>query len=276
MQAWSPFYWADYVADTSQLSLVEHGAYFMLMAHYYNTRKPLPANASILHRVCRATTDAEQEAVAVILTAYFRRDGEFYYHNRIDKELAKSLQISEVRRNAAHKRYVAKAHAKDMQKQVHLHTQSQSQSQEPNTKAKATSAFDLPEWVPKEAWDHYEEMRRKIRKPMTDQARIWGVSQLTRLRAQGHDPRGVLEQSVFNSWQGLFPIGGDRHDSHNRKAETFGQIAVSNTRRAAEAVLARSGVSSEPRPALNVQPGTDGAGLRALAATASTVPAKGD
>jgi uncharacterized protein YdaU (DUF1376 family) len=133
MQAWFPFYLADYVADTGQLSLAEHGAYLMLMAHYYNTGKPLPANASVLHRVCRAQTDLEQEAVAVVLTAYFKRDGELYRHSRIDRELAKSIEISELRRNAANKRHASRR-ASDLQSScktdandLHKHTQSQSQ-----------------------------------------------------------------------------------------------------------------------------------------------------
>lgn len=83
----------------------------------------------------------------------------------------------------------------------------------PNTKSKAStkapSAFQLPDWVPQEAWDHYEEMRQKIRKPMTDQARKWAVGQLERLKARGNDVGQVIEQSVGNSWQGLFPLRED-------------------------------------------------------------------
>src|SRR5262249_14446572 len=143
-QPWSPFYWADYVADTGQLSLTEHGAYLMLMAHYYNTGQPLPANASILHRVCRATTDTEQEAVAVVLTAYFKRDGDVYRHSRIDRALAKCQYKSTVRRNAAQKRHAnahAKDHANDMQMQVHMHTQPQPQ---PHIKPLPPSAAKNP------------------------------------------------------------------------------------------------------------------------------------
>ena len=93
---------------------------------------------------------------------------------------------------------------------------------ESNTKAKALSAFVIPNWVPKEAWDHYEEMRRRIRKPMTDQARKWGIETLARLRAQGHNPIQVLEQSVFNSWQGLF-APKEPHDSNTQAGRSSGQ-----------------------------------------------------
>src|SRR5437016_13313950 len=85
---WSAFYWADYVADTGHLSLAEHGAYLLVMAHYYRTRRPLPANASVLHRICRCTTDAEKHATEEVLIQFFSLDGDVYRHKRIDVELA--------------------------------------------------------------------------------------------------------------------------------------------------------------------------------------------
>lgn len=66
--------------------------------------------------------------------------------------------------------------------------------------------FVLPSWIPREAWDEYEIMRKKIRKPMTDKARTLAIAELENLRNAGHDPEMVLNQSVLNSWQGLFPL----------------------------------------------------------------------
>jgi uncharacterized protein YdaU (DUF1376 family) len=130
--AWSPFYWRDYIADTGHLSLEEHGAYLLLMAHYYSTGRPLPANTSILHRVCRCTNEAESAATDRVLREFFVLDGGFYRHKRIDRELAKAADISEKRRtaaNAKHKKSNAVAGANAEQVQVHLHTQSQPQPQ---------------------------------------------------------------------------------------------------------------------------------------------------
>ena len=74
------------------------------------------------------------------------------------------------------------------------------------TKAKAQAPFIVPEWVPTQAWQGYEEMRRRNRKQMTDRARELAVKRLNELREAGHDPEAVLNQSTFNSWQGLFPL----------------------------------------------------------------------
>jgi len=66
--------------------------------------------------------------------------------------------------------------------------------------------FIIPNWVPKEIFKEYKKMRQKIRKPMTDRAIELAIKKLETLKSEGHDPKKVLEQSILNSWQGLFPL----------------------------------------------------------------------
>lgn len=61
------------------------------------------------------------------------------------------------------------------------------------------------EWVPQPEWAAFEEMRRRIRKPMTDRARELAVAELAKLRDEGHEPEAILNYAVMNSYQGLFP-----------------------------------------------------------------------
>lgn len=93
--------------------------------------------------------------------------------------------------------------------------------------------FRLPDWIPDRAWRDYEEMRQRIRKPMTDRARELAVRQLADLRVRGHPPEAVLQQSIFNSWQGLFEIksGGGNGLS---KAEQRQRSNLAAARRALE------------------------------------------
>ena len=79
----------------------------------------------------------------------------------------------------------------------------------PRKRAGGVGAIELPAWVPTEPWADFVEMRRAIRKPMTPKAQRLNLSELEKLRDDGHDPRAVLEQSVANSYQGLFPIKAD-------------------------------------------------------------------
>ena len=64
----------------------------------------------------------------------------------------------------------------------------------------------LPEWLPAAPWAAFVEMRAKIRKPLTGTAKTLIFKRLEALRAEGNDPEAVLNQSVMNSWQGVFPL----------------------------------------------------------------------
>jgi hypothetical protein len=66
--------------------------------------------------------------------------------------------------------------------------------------------FILPNWIPEDKWRSYCEMRTRIRKPMTDNAKNLIISDLNKLSSKGYDPGDVLDQSVKNSWQGVFEI----------------------------------------------------------------------
>jgi hypothetical protein len=66
--------------------------------------------------------------------------------------------------------------------------------------------IQLPLWLPVDAWEGYIEMRRRIRKPLTEYGKKLALNRLEELAAQGHTPSAVLEQSIFNSWQGLFEV----------------------------------------------------------------------
>ena len=101
---WYARYPGDYGRKTRHLSMMEHGAYALLLDHYYNTGKPLPANADQLHRICMAFAEAEQAACMAVLHEFFilREDG--WHNDRADEELLKRSEISEKRSKAASRR----------------------------------------------------------------------------------------------------------------------------------------------------------------------------
>ena len=82
------------------------------------------------------------------------------------------------------------------------------------TRARARD-FVLPDWIDSETWDAFEEMRRKIKRPLTDRARQLTLGKLSELRAQGHASKAVLEQSILNSWQGVFPLRNEWLSNRN-------------------------------------------------------------
>lgn len=84
------------------------------------------------------------------------------------------------------------------------------------------SDFDLDPKIPVELWLDFEAMRKRIRKPMTHRARSLVVRELIKLEVDGHPVAAVLEQSIRNCWQDVFPIrqpNGSQQPAQAKAAE---------------------------------------------------------
>tara|TARA_R110000868_G_C10960892_1_gene768480 strand:- start:3741 stop:4403 length:663 start_codon:yes stop_codon:yes gene_type:complete len=79
----------DYAKDTPHLTLLEHGAYRVLMDAYYIAEKPLTLDMERLYAIVRATRPAERKVVDSVLAEFFIKDETGYHHKRIDEELEK-------------------------------------------------------------------------------------------------------------------------------------------------------------------------------------------
>jgi uncharacterized protein YdaU (DUF1376 family) len=99
-RAWMPLYVADYLADTGHLSSAEHGAYLLLIMHYWQNGG-LPTDDRRLARICRMTPDEWADAKPTI--ADFFEGG--WKHRRIDDELKAAQEISHKAREKAEKRW---------------------------------------------------------------------------------------------------------------------------------------------------------------------------
>lgn len=93
---WMPLYVADYLADTRHLGALEHGAYLLLILHYWQTGG-LPDDDTQLARIACCTSTEWRKARGVV--AAFFEPG--WKHGRIAAELLKASQISEKRRGVA-------------------------------------------------------------------------------------------------------------------------------------------------------------------------------
>lgn len=83
-----PHHIGDYAAATRGLSLMEHGAYRVMLDLYYLDEKPLPADTARLCRALGARTRDEKAAVCFVAACYFRKEGRRLHHKRCDEEIA--------------------------------------------------------------------------------------------------------------------------------------------------------------------------------------------
>ena len=57
-----------------------------------------------------------------------------------------------------------------------------------------------------EALDAFAEMRKRIKKPLTDRAKQMVLKKLQGMAADEETQIAILNQSTMNSWQGIFPL----------------------------------------------------------------------
>jgi uncharacterized protein YdaU (DUF1376 family) len=79
-----PLFWGDYLADTKHLATVQHGAYLLLIQHYWSN-EGLPDNDHELARITGLPLHSWRQMRPTI--AKFFHDG--WRHKRIDRELRK-------------------------------------------------------------------------------------------------------------------------------------------------------------------------------------------
>lgn len=70
----------DYARDTAHLSLLEHGAYTILLDRFYATEQGIPADQA--HRIARAKSRDEKAAVDAVLAEFFTLENGAYVQKR--------------------------------------------------------------------------------------------------------------------------------------------------------------------------------------------------
>lgn len=142
-RAWMPLHIDDYLADTGHLTGAEHGAYLLLIMHYWQNGC-LPENERLIARIARMDA-AQWEDSREILAMLF---GPGWSHKRIDTELAKADEIIEKRRSAGKARQekskpVAQAEQVVSTCSAHAHTRAGTPSTKNLTDTEA-DASDAP------------------------------------------------------------------------------------------------------------------------------------
>ncbi len=89
---WMPMYWADYFADTGELSVIEHGAYLLLIGHYWR-KGPLPDDDERLARIARCTP-SEWRRVRPAVAGFFTVADGVWTHSRIEREWERAANIT--------------------------------------------------------------------------------------------------------------------------------------------------------------------------------------
>lgn len=87
---WMPLAIGDYLADTSHLDTTQHGAYLLLLMHYWR-KGPLPNDAEQLANICRLSAEAWAINSRTILPFFKIEEDGMLHQKRQDAEREKAL-----------------------------------------------------------------------------------------------------------------------------------------------------------------------------------------
>lgn len=93
-------------------------------------------------------------------------------------------------------------------------------------KGKKDIYSDLPEPL-KDALKDFEQMRVRIKHPMTDRAKTILLNKLNQLAGDDTELKiKILEQSMFHSWQGVFPLNEEEYQKKPQPIDEYEQAGL--------------------------------------------------
>jgi uncharacterized protein YdaU (DUF1376 family) len=136
-------YIGDYQRDTGTLTLAEHGAYMLMLQHYYATERPLPAGRE-LHRLLRAESRQERDAIEAVANRFWRLTDAGLVNDRADEEIVKGQAQAEVNRAIAVQREARKRATNEARKEHESCTTRKPNHSHSHTKTSEANASGVP------------------------------------------------------------------------------------------------------------------------------------
>lgn len=140
----------DYAKDTAHLSMLEHGAYSLLLDRYYGTEAGIPSAQA--HRVARARSKEEKQAVDDVLAEFFSLADGVWINQRAEEEIAKAhVKINAAKENGKKggrpKKHVPGSETETQEKPSGLFVGSETETQEKAHQAPSTRHQLTPEAI---------------------------------------------------------------------------------------------------------------------------------
>jgi uncharacterized protein YdaU (DUF1376 family) len=220
----------DYSKATAHLSILEHGAYLLMLHHHYATEAPLPADEAVICRIIRATSKAEAAAVRAVLSEFWTLTPDGWVNERAADEIQAASELrdlnsekgklggrpkkadSKAEENPPAFSRVSSGKAEQKPSQTPDSTSQKRGINPPNPPAAAPPSPELPPGLLPETWKAFRDHRQRLRAPLTPRAEKLLLDKLATLCADGADPNALVDRSIEHGWKGLFPLNGSRAD----------------------------------------------------------------
>ncbi len=199
----------DYSKKCGRLTMLQHGAYTLLMDACYD-REKFPTLEEAIDWTW-ASTEAEIEAVKFVLIRFFKLSGDAQYvQDRILLELHEYHSKAETNKRIALEREAKRRGQSTNREQLVNESPPNHKpltiNQEPRTnkeKKGASAEIVFPDGLDQQAWIRWLEYRKAAGKALKQVS--WS-SAMQALAKHGPNQMAVVDQSIANGWQGLFAI----------------------------------------------------------------------
>lgn len=193
----------DYAKDTSHLSVMEHGAYTLLLDYYYSTEKPIPDDRC--ERIAKAYAEDERAAVAVVLSEFFKRKGKFWIHSKCEHIIDEAKQKTLSAQSSATARWHGKKDANALRTHCERNASHKPLATTPLTTTKkdqkiGAEAPDLFPGIDHQAVADFKALRKAKKSPITKTA-IEGI--FREAAKAGMSPQEAITICCERGWAGF-------------------------------------------------------------------------
>jgi hypothetical protein len=99
------------------------------------------------------------------------------------------------------------------------------------------------DWIDEGAWYGFMEMRRTIKKPMTERAISMVINRLEKLKQNGHDVNACLDQSTLHCWQDIYPLKDTEIPNMKREYNRTAEAPMTREQKTAADIVRREVMS---------------------------------
>lgn len=197
------FHIGDYRSSTAHLSNEEDLAYRRLLDFYYDTELPIPLDTQWVSRRIRVAN----EVVINVLKDFFIQTDDGWIQETCIKNIHEYHHKAETNRangksGGRPKKPSGLPVATQSEPSGNLNHKPLTTNHKPNIKKEPLTL--VPDWLSLETWNAFVEMRKKIKKPMTDYAMKLLLGKLTKMKEAGVDVDLALQNSILHGWQDVY------------------------------------------------------------------------
>ncbi len=202
---WYPLYHEAFAMDTQAWTVAEIGALIRLMNHQW-ANGSVPEDPSRLAMICRVSPEEWAEIWPTLKPKFKRRNNGTMVNHRLAVEQQRTKRRSLSAKNAAKTRWGNRSKINEPDATAHADDMLSTSTSTSTSKNKREASPPLPDALNREAWDDWLAYRResKLKKwvPRTVKARTKMLARFTHA-----EQRTIIDYSIDNGYQGLFPDG---------------------------------------------------------------------